>query len=144
MQINTCILIFCYLHIFLKNTWTLVVMTFGIIFSLSSILCPSLTYTPTAPFWISVVCSISLLTDIQAMSTFILLLEKEMATHSSIIAWRIPGTEEPDGLLSMGSLRVGHDWSDLAAAAAAAAAFRWRCDKHPWMCTPVCVSGHFS
>ena len=84
-------------------------MTFGIIFSLSSILCPSLTYTSTAPFWISVVCSISLLTDIQVMSTFILLLEKEMATHSSIIAWRIPGTEEPDGLLSTGSLRVGHD-----------------------------------
>ena len=36
-------------------------------------------------------------------------LEKEMATHSSILAWRIPGTEEPGGLLSMGSLRVGHD-----------------------------------
>ena len=38
-------------------------------------------------------------------------------THSSILAWRIPGTEEPGGLLSMGSHRVGHDWSDLAAAA---------------------------
>ena len=47
-------------------------------------------------------------------------LEKEMATHSSVLAWRIPGTVEPDGLLSMGSHRVGHDWSDLAAAAAAA------------------------
>ena len=47
-------------------------------------------------------------------------LEKEMATHSSTLAWRIPGTEEPGGLLSMGSHRVGHDWSDLAAAAAAA------------------------
>ena len=42
-------------------------------------------------------------------------LEKEMATYSSILAWRIPGTGEPDGLLSMGSHRVGHDWSDLAA-----------------------------
>ena len=41
-----------------------------------------------------------------------------MATHSSILAWRIPGTEEPGGLLSMGLHRVGHDWSDLAAAAA--------------------------
>ena len=40
-----------------------------------------------------------------------------MATHSSILAWRIPGTEEPGGLPSMGSHRVGHDWSDLAAAA---------------------------
>ena len=41
----------------------------------------------------------------------------EMATHSSTLAWRIPGTEEPDGLPSMGSHRVEHDWSDLAAAA---------------------------
>ena len=49
-------------------------------------------------------------------------LEEEMATHSSVLAWRIPGTEEPGGLPSMGSHRVGHDWSDLAAAAAAAAA----------------------
>ena len=40
-------------------------------------------------------------------------LEKEMATHSSVLAWRIPGTE-PGGLPSMGSHRVGHDWSDLA------------------------------
>ena len=46
-------------------------------------------------------------------------LEKEMATHSSALAWRIPGTGEPGGLPSMGSHRVGHDWSDLAAAAAA-------------------------
>ena len=36
-------------------------------------------------------------------------LEKEMATHSSILAWRIPWTEEPGGLQSMGSQRVGHD-----------------------------------
>ena len=35
--------------------------------------------------------------------------EKEMATHSSVLAWRIPGTAEPGGLLSMGSHRVGHD-----------------------------------
>ena len=39
-----------------------------------------------------------------------------MATHSSILAWRIPGTEEPGGLPSLGSHRVRHDWSDLAAA----------------------------
>ena len=44
-------------------------------------------------------------------------LEKEMATHSSVLAWRIPGTAEPGGLPSMGSHRVGHYWSDLAAAA---------------------------
>ena len=43
-------------------------------------------------------------------------LEKEMATHSSVLAWRIPGTWEPGGLPSMGSHRVGHDWSNAAAA----------------------------
>ena len=47
-------------------------------------------------------------------------LENEMAIHSSVLVWRIPGTGEPGGLPSMGSHRVGHDWSDLAAAAAAA------------------------
>ena len=46
-------------------------------------------------------------------------LEKEMATHSSVLAWRIPGVGEPGGLPSMGLHRVRHDWSDLAAAAAA-------------------------
>ena len=50
-----------------------------------------------------------------------------MATHSSVLAWRIPGTGEPGGLLSMGSHRVGHDWSDLAAAAAA---------RVHWICVP--------
>ena len=44
-------------------------------------------------------------------------LEKEMATHSHVLALRIPGTGEPGGLPSMGSLRVGHDWNNLAAAA---------------------------
>ena len=51
--------------------------------------------------------------------TIKLYLEKEMAAHSSILAWRIPGMEEPGGLPSLGSHRVGHDWSDLAAAAVA-------------------------
>ena len=46
-------------------------------------------------------------------------LENEMATHSSVLAWRIPGTGEPGGLPSMESHRVGHNWSDLEAAAAA-------------------------
>ena len=45
-------------------------------------------------------------------------LEKEMTTYSSVLAWRIPGMGEPGRPLSMGSHRVGHDWSDLAAAAA--------------------------
>ena len=46
-------------------------------------------------------------------------LEKEMATHSSVLAWRIPGMGEPGGLWFMESHRVRHNWSDLAAAAAA-------------------------
>ena len=45
-------------------------------------------------------------------------LEKEMATHSSVLAWRIPRAGEPGGLPSMGSHRVGHNWSDLGAAVA--------------------------
>ena len=46
--------------------------------------------------------------------------EKEMATHSNVLVWRIPGMGEPVGLPSMGSQRVGHYWSDLAAVAVAA------------------------
>ena len=56
-----------------------------------------------------------------------------MATHSSVLAWRIPGTGEPGGLLSVGLHRVGHDWSDLAAAAASAAAFFMVQLSHPYM-----------
>ena len=63
-------------------------------------------------------------------------LEKEMATHSSVLAWRIPGTGEPSGLLSMGSHRVGHDWSDLAVAVAV-----WK--KSNWNCfISVSIKGH--
>ena len=51
-------------------------------------------------------------------------LEKEMATHSSILAWKIQGPGEPGGLPSMGLHRVGHDWSDSAAAAAGGSAVK--------------------
>ena len=51
-----------------------------------------------------------------SINTFSQLLEKEMATHSSVLAWRISGTGKPGGLPSTGSHRVVHDWSDLAAA----------------------------
>ena len=54
-------------------------------------------------------------------------LENEMATHSSVLAWRILGTGEPGGLPSLGSHGVGHNWGDLAAAAAAARG--WSCEK---------------
>ena len=57
-------------------------------------------------------------------------LEKEMAIHSSVLAWRIPGTGEPGGLPSMGSHRVGHDWSDLAAAAAVSRIHRVLTTQH--------------
>ena len=61
-------------------------------------------------------------------------LEKEMATHSSVLAWRIPGTGEPGGLPSLGSHRVRHDWSDLAAAAAGSAGGQrtWRPIQEKW------------
>ena len=61
-------------------------------------------------------------------------LEKEMATHSSDLAWRIPGKGEPGGLPSMGLHRVGHDWSDLAAAAAAARYFTEEMGKRKKQC----------
>ena len=54
---------------------------------------------------------------VQISITQLTLAEKAMAPHSSTFAWRIPGTGEPGGLLSLGSHRVGHDCSDLAAAA---------------------------
>ena len=61
-------------------------------------------------------------------------LEKEMATHSSVLAWRIPGTGEPGGLPSTGLHRVGHDWSNLAAAAAAWKIFNRRKRIYICMC----------
>ena len=51
-----------------------------------------------------------------------------MATHSSVLAWRIPGTGEPGGLPSMGLHRVGHDWSDAAAASNLIENTSWRGD----------------
>ena len=65
-------------------------------------------------------------------------LEKEMATHSSVLAWRIPGTGEPGGLPPMGSHRVGHDWSYLAAAAAVhLIKVKVKSLSHVWLCDPV-------
>ena len=63
-------------------------------------------------------------------------LEKEIATHSSVLAWRIPGTGEPGGLPSMGLHRVRHNWSDLVAAAACLrhCVRHWTCSREglPW------------
>ena len=63
-------------------------------------------------------------------------LEKEMATHSSVLTWRIPGTGEPGGLPSMGSHRVGHDWSNLAVAAAACT--QWNVQASPQHTETIC------
>ena len=62
-------------------------------------------------------------------------LEKEMATHSSVLAWRIPGTAEPGGLLSMGSHRVGHDW------ATSLSLFTFMHWRRKWQPTPVFLPG---
>ena len=75
----------------------------------------------SAPFFLPAPCVVALLTVWVTFQVCIIIyvilismylylsLEKEMATHSSILVWRIPGIEEPSGLLSMGSHRVGHD-----------------------------------
>ena len=68
-----------------------------------------------------------------------------MATHSSVLTWRIPGMEEPGVLPSMGSHRVGHDWSDLAAAAAGIpspplALFVVMLPKPTWLHIPGCLA----
>ena len=57
---------------------------------------------------------------VPAVSSSRYISRSEMATHPSVLVWRIPGMGEPGGLSSLGSHRVRHDWSDLAAAAAAA------------------------
>ena len=64
-------------------------------------------------------CSLAFCVDSEISLSVAKILEKEMATHSSVLAWRIPGMAEPGGLQSMGSHRDGHDRCDLAAAAAA-------------------------
>ena len=64
-----------------------------------------------------------------------LTLEKEMVTHSSVLAWRIPGTGEPGGLPSMGSHRVGHDW------APSLSLFTFMHWRRRWQPTPVFLPG---
>ena len=71
-------------------------------------------------------------------------LEKEMATHSSVLAWRIPGMAEPGGLLSMGSHGVGHDWSDLTAATAAVKFTSDLFKRKGSLMTSMIMSGHLT
>ena len=63
------------------------------------------------------------------------ILEKEMATQSSVLAWRIPGTGEPGGLLSMGSHRVGHDWTNSLSL------FTFMHWRRKWQPSPVFLPG---
>ena len=65
-------------------------------------------YLSTLSIWSTYVCACGIYLLLTC------LLEKEMATHSSVLAWRIPGMGEPGGLPSMELHRVGHGWSDLA------------------------------
>ena len=65
-----------------------------------------------------------------------------MATHSSVLAWRLPGTEEPGGLPSMGLHRVGHDWSNLAAAAATSV-FGWFLAENALCCPTATQLGYW-
>ena len=71
-------------------------------------------------------------------------LEKEMATHSSVLAWRIPGMGKPGGLPSMGLHRVRHDWSDLAAAAAAIPFSRVSSQPRDWTQVSRSAGGFFT
>ena len=68
-------------------------------------------------------------------------LEKEMETHSSVLAWRIPGMAGPGGLPSVGSHRVGHDWCNLAAAAAYP--FSSRSSRPRSQTRVTCIAGGF-
>ena len=79
-------------------------------------------------------------------------LEKEMAAHSRVLAWRIPGTEEPGGLQSTGSQRVRNDWSDLAEAASSASLKGWESWQRAvtasrgcarWLAPDTCVRWRF-
>ena len=123
------------------SNWVLWHGTFLFLFSYVCWLIFTIPYTSEIVLYLSFSLWLISLSLIYSMSFHVangkilfLLLEKEMATHSSVLAWRIPGTGEPGGLPSMGPHIVGHDWSDLAAAAAA---FHWVYVLHllyPFIC----------
>ena len=71
----------------------------------------------------------------RGLTSLHLCIEKAMATHSSVLAWRIPWTEEPGGLQSMGSLRVRHDWATLLSL------FTFMHWRRNWQPTPVFLLG---
>ena len=109
-------------RVFQAWTWTETMswVLLGLDFSVSIIMWVNSLFKN--PFWISVLFLWRALTDTEVILVGVGVwewhaLEKEMATHSSVLAWRIPGMGEPGGLPSMGLHRVGHNWSDLAAAA---------------------------
>ena len=85
--------------------------------------------------WFKMLCLPLLYSKMTQLHTYRHSLEKAMATHSSTLAWKIPWTEEPGGLQSMGSLRVGHDW---ATSLSLFTFIHWR---RKWQPTPVFFPG---
>ena len=81
---------------------------------------------PFSPAWFCFICF---------KDMYIYMSEKAMATHSSTLAWKIPRTEEPGGLQSMGSLRVGHDWETSLSL------FTFMHWRRKWQPTPVFLPG---
>ena len=85
-------------------------------------------------FWLWSICTIIyLILSLSKVKEMEKKLEKEMATHSSVLAWRIPEMREPGELPSMGLHKVGHNWSDLAAAEKDLFLLYWLCQS-PWLC----------
>ena len=73
--------------------------------------------------------------ELDISRVFFFFLEKAMATHPSTLAWKIPWTEEPGRLQSMGSLRVGHDW------VTSLSLFPFMHQRRKWQATPLCLPG---
>ena len=91
-------------------------------------------YMTPSPGWVSVPNSFVSLV-VFYMWSYLLLMEKAMATHSSTLAWKIPWAEEPGRLQSMGSQRIGHDW---ATSLSRFTFLQWR---RKWQPTPVFLPG---
>ena len=83
---------------------------------------------------------VTMLTLFDALFILTMHWRRKWQPNSSVPAWRIPGTAEPGGLLSMGSHRVGHDWSDLAAVAAAAAYLLYQIKYCTYECIHIYLS----
>ena len=93
-----------------------------------------ITRSPTTVLWLSMITSVTMFICLLCRS-LCCKLEKAMAPHSSTLAWKIPWTEEPGGLQSMGSRRVGHDW------VTSLSLFTFMHWRRKWQPTPVFLPG---